>query len=102
MDEAQEPERKKYSLLFSCTKVGSEKALLCQELLCTVEQDCYSPYVQVSQIRDVFIVAFYHLSTLGFSKTILILIFMFYDLILQLIKHSLPVTNTLFDKLTAV
>lgn len=50
VNEAKE-RRKKFSLLFSFTKVRPAKALLCQELLCAAEQDCYSAYVQVGQIK---------------------------------------------------
>lgn len=40
--EAKEPDRKKCSLLLLFIKARTEKALLCQERLCAVEQDGYS------------------------------------------------------------
>lgn len=51
-------------LLF--TKVRPAKAFLCQELLCTVEQDCYSAYVQVGQIKVILIMTLHHFATLVF------------------------------------
>lgn len=49
-------------LLF--TKVKSTEALLCQELMCTTEQDCYSAYVQVGQTKVLYFITFYHFCTL--------------------------------------
>ena len=66
MYEAKEAERKKLSLLLLFTKARPAKALLCWELLCTVEQGCYSAYVQIGQIKVILIMTFYRFATLVF------------------------------------
>lgn len=63
VDEANEPERNKCSLLLLFTKGRPAKALLCQELLSMVEQHCSSAYVQVCQIKVILITTFYHFAT---------------------------------------
>jgi len=65
VDEAKEPEGKKCSLLLLFTKVRPAKALLCQELLCTLEPNCNSTYVEVLQSDfNHYILSFCYFSTL--------------------------------------